>query len=474
MTKRAFVIGSGPNGLAAAIELARAGVRVTVLEAEPTAGGGLRTSELTLPGFAHDLCSAIHPLAASSIAFRSYPLREHGLEWIYPPASAAHPLDGGRCVLAEVDVAKTAERLGEDAGHYRGAVSSLASRWDELFEDVFAPPHFPRHPRTFAQFGLLSTLPAAFMARALFRTEEARALFAGMATHSVLPLEAPASGAFGWILTASTHGVGWPLARGGSQRIADALISYLKSRGGEVVTNHRVTSLRELEPGALVLCDVAPKTLVRIAEGQLPAWYAQKLTRFRYGPGVFKIDWALRAPIPWRNAECAKAATVHVGGTLEEVAESERAAWRGEHHNRPFVLLAQQSLFDSSRAPAGQHTGWAYCHVPNGSNEDMTARIEAQIERFAPGFRESILARHPMTPAEMEAKNANLIGGDITGGAATVRQLFTRPFLGMYTTPVKNLYLCSASTPPGGGAHGMCGYYAARVALNARPKGGAR
>jgi len=474
VTKRAFVIGSGPNGLAAAIELARAGVRVTVLEAEPTAGGGLRTADLTLPGFAHDLCSAIHPLAASSIAFRCYPLREHGLEWIYPPASAAHPLDGGRCALAEVDVAKTAMRLGQDGSTYRAAVSPLASRWDEVFRDVFAPLHFPRYPGTFMRFGLLSSLPAAVMARILFRTEEARALFAGMATHSVLPLEAPASGGFGWVLTLSAHGVGWPLARGGSQRIADALISYLKSLGGEVVTNHRVNSLRELEQGALILCDVAPRTLVRIAEDRLPEWYARKLARFRYGPGVFKMDWALRAPIPWRNSDCAKTATVHLGGTLEEIADSERAAWRGERHNRPFVLLVQQSQFDSSRAPAGQHTAWAYCHVPNGSNEDMTAQIEAQVERFAPGFQATILARHTMGPAEMEAKNANLVGGDITGGAATVRQLFTRPFLGMYATPVAGLYLCSASTPPGGGAHGMCGYYAARVALNATPRGGVR
>jgi phytoene dehydrogenase-like protein len=474
MTKRAFVVGSGPNGLTAAIELARAGMRVTVLEAEPTAGGGLRTLPLTLPGFAHDLCSAIHPLAASSIAFRSYPLHEHGLEWIYAPAPAAHPLDGGRCVLADRNVAKTAERLGEDGNVYQRAVSTLASRWDEVFEDVFAPPHFPRYPGTFARFGLLSALPAAVMARLAFRTEEARALFAGMASHSVLPLEALASGAFGWILTLSAHGVGWPLARGGSQRIADALISYLRSLGGEVVTNHRVTSLRELEKGSLVLCDVAPRTLIRIAEGTLPEWYVQKLTRFRYGPGVFKIDWALRAPIPWRNPDCAQAATVHVGGALEEIADSERAAWRGEHNEKPFVLLVQQSLFDPSRAPAGQHTGWAYCHVPNGSKDDMTAQIENQVERFAPGFRATILARHTMGPAEMEAKNANLVGGDITGGAATVRQLFTRPFLGMYKAPVENLYLCSASTPPGAGAHGMCGYYAARVALNAKPRGSAR
>jgi len=474
MTKRAFVIGSGPNGLAAAIELARAGMRVTVLEAEPTAGGGLRTLQLTLPGFAHDICSAIHPLAASSIAYRSYPLREHGLEWIFPPAAVAHPLDGGRCVLAELDVAKTAGRLGRDEDTYKTVVSPLASRWDELFRDVFAQPHFPRHPSAFVRFGLLSALPAAFMARALFRTEEARGLFAGMAAHSVLPLEAPASGAFGWLLTLSAHGVGWPIARGGSQRIAAALISYLTSLGGEVVTNHRVTSLRDLEPGALVLCDVAPKTLIRIAADRLPEWYAQKLARFRHGPGVFKIDWALRAPIPWRNSDCAQAATVHLGGTLDEVAASERAAWRGEHHNKPFVLLAQQSLFDSSRAPAGQHTAWAYCHVPTGSKEDMTARIEAQVERYAPGFQTVILARHTMGPAEMEAKNANLVGGDLTGGAATIRQLFTRPFLGMYSTPVPGLYLCSASTPPGAGAHGMCGYYAARVALNAKPRSNAR
>ena len=461
----AFVVGSGPNGLTAAIMLARAGIRITVLEAQPTIGGGTRSAALTLPGFTHDVCSAIHPLAASSPVFAKMPLAEHGLKWIQPPVPAAHPLDGGRAVLAQVSVKATAAQFGEDEARYRRIVTPLTAKWPELMRDVLAPLHVPAHPFALAQFGALALWPAAGTARTLFRSEAARALFAGMAAHSILPLEFAGSAAFAWMLGLSAHAVGWPLPRGGSQTIANALASYLESLGGAVVPNHPVHALDDFPAGSLVLCDVTPKQLLRIAGNALPDWYARKLERYRYGPGVFKIDWALNAPIPWRNSACSGAGTVHLGGTLDEIAASERAAWQGGICERPFVLLAQPSLFDASRAPGGKHTAWAYCHVPNGSTEDMTARIEAQVERFAPGFRETILARHTMSPAQLEEHNANLIGGDINGGSARLDQLFLRPTASMYRTPVERLFLCSSSTPPGGGVHGMCGYHAAEAAL---------
>ena len=465
--KQAFVVGSGPNGLTAAIVLARAGFGVTVLEAQPTTGGGTRSAELTLPGFVHDVCSAVHPMALSSPVFRSFPLREHGLDWIQPDAALAHPFDDGTSVLVDVSVDQTAARFGADEKRYRRILKPLTERWAHLTEDLLAPLHVPRHPLTMARFGLLAPWPATFAARTAFRTREARALFAGMAAHSILPLEAAASAAFGWVLLIAAHAVGWPIARGGSQKIADALTSYLNSLGGRVLANSPVDSLDQLERDALVLCDVTPRQLLRIAGSRLPDPYRRRLERYRYGPGVFKIDWVLDGPIPWTSAGCARSATVHLGGTLEEIAESERAPWQGRVHERPFVLLAQPSLFDASRAPAGKHTAWAYCHVPNGSPEDMTDRIEAQVERFAPGFRGRILARHAMNPAEMERHNANLAGGDIGGGSADFRQLFLRPTAATYRTPARGLYLCSASTPPGGGVHGMCGYHAAMAALRA-------
>jgi phytoene dehydrogenase-like protein len=461
----AFVIGSGPNGLTAAITLARAGLKVMVFEAQPTIGGGTRSAALTLPGFTHDICSAVHPLAISSPAFAEMPLAEHGLKWIQPPIPAAHPLDGGRAVLAEVSIRATAKQLGEDASIYRRMAAPLTANWPELMEDVLAPLQVPAHPFVFARFGMLAAWPASVAARLLFRSEAARALFAGMAAHSILPLEMPCSAAFGWMMELSAHSVGWPIPRGGSQTIANALASYLESLGGVVLANHPVRSIDEFPSDALVMCDVTPKQLLRIAGSALPEWYRRKLERYRYGPGVFKIDWALNAPIPWRNPACARAATVHLGGTLEEIAISERAAWNGEICERPFVLLVQPTLFDPSRAPEGKHTAWAYCHVPNSSEEDMMARIEAQVERFAPGFGSTILARHTMSPAQLEEHNSNLIGGDVTGGAATPGQLFLRPTASMYRTPLPRLFLCSASTPPGGGVHGMCGYHAAQAAL---------
>ena len=393
------------------------------------------------------------------------PLTEYGLEWVHPPLPVAHPLDGGRSVVAEASVEATAGGLGEDGAAYRRAVAPLVAAWPQLVEDILAPLHLPAHPLLLARFGLRAVWPAARVARTLFRTEAARALFAGMAAHSVQPLEMPCSAAFAWVFVLTAHAAGWPIPHGGSRRIAGALASYLESLGGKVLPNREVRSIREFPAGSLILCDVTPRQLLRIAADRLPEWYCRKLARYRYGPGVFKMDWALRAPIPWRNSDCGRAGTVHLGGTLEEIAASERAAWNGEICERPFVLLAQPSLFDRSRAPAGQHTAWAYCHVPNGSTEDFSARIEAQVERFAPGFGDVILARHTMSPAQLEAHNANLVGGDIGGGAANLGQLFLRPTASLYRTPCPGLYLCSSSTPPGGGVHGMCGYYAARAAL---------
>lgn len=461
----AFVIGSGPNGLTAAITLQRAGLRVTVLEAQPTPGGGTRSAELTLPGFVHDVCSAVHPMAASSPAFRSMPLHEHGLEWVHPALALAHPLDDRPAAVVETSIAATAARLGRDERVYRKVMTSRVKHWRELIDDILAPPHIPHHPLLLARFGLLAAWSAEFIARRIFKGEPARALFAGMAAHSILALDMAGSAAFGWVLALSAHAAGWPIARGGSKRIADALVSYLKSLGGDVYTGHTVRSLNEFSSDALVLCDVTPRQLIAMSGNRLPDGYCRRIARFRYGPGVFKVDWALRSPIPWTSAACRRAGTVHLGGSLEEIAASERAVWNGITSHRPFVLLSQPTLFDDSRAPAGRHTAWAYCHVPNGSAEDMTSRIEAQVERFAPGFRHVVLARHAMSPADLEKHNANLIGGDIGGGAATPGQLFLRPTSMLYRTAARNVYLCSASTPPGGGVHGMCGFHAAQTAL---------
>jgi phytoene dehydrogenase-like protein len=444
--KTACVIGSGPNGLTAAIVLARAGLEVTVHEAQDTIGGGTRSAALTLPGFVHDVCSAVHPMAVSSAAFRQFPLAEHGLEWIYPPEPLAHPLDDGSAgTLSDIDIGVP-----------------LAKEWDALADDLLGPLRFPKHPWLYARFGMLAPWPASWEARALFRDPTARAVFAGIAAHSVLPLSSLFTSAVAWPLAIAGKAHGWPIPRGGSQSIANALASYLRSLGGRVVTSSPVTSPPDAD---LILADITPRQLIDIAGSKLPAAYRRKLSRYRYGPGVFKMDWALDGPIPWRAPACARTATVHIGGTLEEIERAEQAPWQGEHDPRPFVLLTQPSLFDPTRAPAGKHTAWAYCHVPNGSTLDMSEAIEAQVERFAPGFRSRILSRSAMNTAELQRHNANLQGGDIGGGAMTLSQFFLRPTASQYRTPVRGLYLCSSSTPPGGGVHGMCGYFAALRAL---------
>ncbi len=466
----AIVVGSGPNGLAAAIELARAGWSVVVYEAKATIGGGVRTAELTLPGFYHDTCSAIHPLGLGSPFFRSLPLHEYGLEWIHPDAPLAHPLDDGTAMLLERSFEATVQTLGHDADAYRRLFEPFARNWDKLAQDILGPfPFPPRHPFLLTRFGLPSLLPGSVLARLLFRGPRARALFAGLAAHSIMSLDKVITASFGMVLGLLGHAVGWPLPRGGSQSISNAMAAYLQTLGGKILTDSPVSNIDELPSSHVVLFDVTPRQLVRIAGHHLPEGYKRRLQGYRYGPGVFKVDWALAGPIPWEAPECSRAGTVHIGGTLEEIEHSEREMSKGRIAENPFVLVAQQSLFDPTRAPRGQHTGWAYCHVPNGSTVDMTEPIERQIERFAPGFRDLILARHTISPSQWEDRNPNYIGGDINGGVQDLGQLFTRPVARLvpYSTPNKRIYLCSSSTPPGGGVHGMCGYHAARAVLRA-------
>jgi phytoene dehydrogenase-like protein len=466
----AIVIGSGPNGLAAAIKMAQAGRSVMVYEAKETIGGGCRSAELTLPGFVHDICSAVHPLGIGSPFFQSIPLADYGLTWISSPVALAHPFDDGGAVLLQRSIEDTATGLGSDARAYTRLMQPLVANWQKMVPSILGPLRIPAHPLALIRFGLPALLPARVLAERAFKGERARALFAGLAAHSIQPLEHPLTAAFGLVLGILAHAVGWPIPRGGSHAIVDAMADYLRSLGGEIITGLEVKSLDMLPPTSAYLCDITPRQLLRIAGNRLPRLYQQELAHYRYGPGVFKVDYALDGPIPWKAQECLQAITVHIGGTMEEICASESAVGHGEHPERPFVLVAQQSLFDPTRAPNGKHTAWTYCHVPNGSTYDMTERIEAQIERFAPGFRDRILARSVTNALEYETYNPNYIGGDINGGIQNIAQLFTRPAIRLnpYTTPAKGVYICSSSTPPGGGVHGMCGYWAAQSALRAK------
>jgi phytoene dehydrogenase-like protein len=462
----AIVVGAGPNGLGAAVELARNGHSVLVLEGADTIGGGTRSKELTLPGFVHDVCSAIHPMAVASPFFQSLPLAEHGLEWIHPPLPLAHPLDDGSAAILDRSVDVTADGLGADAKSYRRLMGPLVRKSPTLFRELVGPFRIPSHPVLAARFAWRGVRSGESLANRWFETTAARALIAGLAGHSQLPLEKTPSSAIALMLGVAGHAVGWPLPRGGSQRIADALAEILRKAGGKIETGRRVTSLAELPPSRAVLLDLTPRQILSVAGDRLPQRYQRRLSRYRYGMGVYKIDWALSGPIPWRAEACRRAGTIHVGGTFEEIAAGERAAWNGQVSDRPFVLLAQPTLFDPSRAPADKHIAWAYCHVPHASTADMTDRIEGQIERFAPGFRDLVLARHVMNPAAMEAYNPNYVGGEINGGVADLRQLFARPVstFNAYATPVEGLFICSSSTPPSGGVHGLCGFFAARSA----------
>jgi phytoene dehydrogenase-like protein len=463
----AVIVGSGPNGLSAAITLARAGRSVLIVEAQPTIGGGLRSVACTLPGFLHDHCAAIHALGVASPFFQSTPLEQFGLEWIHPGAPVAHPLDDGQVVMAERTLDATCAGLGEDGRAYRALMGPLVERADALLAQTLGPFRLPRDPLLMTRFALRGLPSARWLAQRRFQTQRARALLGGMAAHSILPLTQPLTAAVGLMLCVTAHAYGWPVARGGSQQVADALARYLLSLGGEIVVNRPVRELKQLPDAKAVLFDLSPRLVSRIAGGQLPNRFRRVLEGYRHGPAAFKLDWALDGPIPWKASDCMRAGTVHVVGSLPEVVAAEQAPWRRQCAERPFLLVAQQSLFDDSRAPAGKHTGWAYCHVPPDCDQDMTSRIEAQMERFAPGFRDRILARHVTTPAAFEHINPNFIGGDIAGGVMDAWQLFTRPTIRLspYTTPNRRLYICSASTPPGPGIHGMCGYYAAQAAL---------
>jgi Phytoene dehydrogenase and related proteins len=464
----AVVVGSGPNGLAAAITLARAGCSVSVCEANAIIGGGARSAELTLPGFVHDVCSAVHPLAAGSPFFKTLPLERFGLRWIQPEIPLAHPLDDGSAACLHQDIDFTADQLRGDSRAYRRLMKPLARNWNELANEFLQPMlHLPQHPMALARFGIPAICPATFLSKFLFKHEPARALFGGIAAHSFLPLEALASSAFALVLGLAGHAVGWPISGGGSQQISSALASYLRELGGKIEINHRVENLNDLPKSRAILLDVSVWEFLRIAGNQLPSAYRRRLESFRHGPGIFKIDYALSEPVPWKTEACSLAGTIHLGGKFDRIAAAEREVARGKIPERPFMLVAQQSLFDETRAPRGQHTLWAYCHVPFNCEIDMTDRIESQIEKFAPGFRDCILARHKMVAADLGKSNPNLTGGDINGGAANLMQLIARPILSPapYRTPLPGVYLCSASTPPGGGVHGMCGYHAARLAM---------
>jgi phytoene dehydrogenase-like protein len=462
------VVGSGPNGLAAAIELARNRQSVLVLEAASTPGGGLRSEELTLPGFVHDPCSAVLALTSGSPFLSRLPLREFGMELVQPELALAHPFDDGSAAVLDRSVDRTAEGLGRDAAAYRRLMGPNVAQWRELLKQFLGPLHVPRRPLMVARFGVAALLPAAVLARIAFRGTAARALLAGMSSHAILPLERPPSAAFGIVLGMLGHAVGFPIARGGSGRVAQAMVAYLDSLGGTVQTDVEVASMDALPDHRAAVLDLTPRQVLRLRGTRFSTLYRRQLARFRYGPGVCKVDWALDGPIPWTADACRRAGTVHLGGPIDEIASSERASWRGEHHPRPFVILVQPTIADPSRASVpGLHTAWGYCHVPHGSQVDISQAIENQIERFAPGFGERILRRHVRTANQMEAYDANYVGGDINGGVQDLGQLFTRPTIrpDPYETSDPKLFICSSSTPPGGGVHGMCGYHAARALL---------
>jgi phytoene dehydrogenase-like protein len=466
MSGKACVVGAGPNGLAAAIVLAQAGLHVDVLEAQPQPGGAARTMELTLPGFKHDFGSAVYPLGAGSPFFSSLPLEDHGLEWIHSPAALAHPLDDGTAVMLERSLDQTSDSLGIDGKAWHQLLRPFVEHWKEFAPQILGPVSLlPRNPFLMARFGMLALQSAHSVARR-FRDQRTRALFAGLAAHSFLSLDEPLSGAFGILMAVPAHAVGWPVPRGGAQSLTNALCGILATFSSNVSVSSPVRNLSALENYDLTLCDLTPRQLLKIGEQKLSPSYKRQLASYRYGPAVFKVDYALIAPIPWKAADCLRAATIHLGGSFEEIADSERAARSGQHPDRPFVLLAQPSLFDSSRAPAGKHTAWAYCHVPNASRVDMLQKLENQIERFAPGFRDCILARRVFSPADLESMDANLVGGDIGGGLMDIRNFLFRPTRRHYATSARDVYICSSSTPPGGGVHGMCGYHAAKTALS--------
>lgn len=463
----AVVVGSGPNGYAAAITLQQQGLAVLIVESEERVGGGVRSSSLTLPGFVHDVCSAIHPLGVGSPFFSSLPLADFGLKWIYPPDALAHPLDDGRTILLKRSVQETALQLGEDQDAYLDLMQPVVKHWDKIAPDLLGPLSWPRHPLDFLRFGLRAGQSAEGLAKRIFKKVPAKALIAGIAAHAMLPLDRWSSSGIAMVLGALGHVTGWPFPEGGAQSITKSLDDYFKSLGGMVETNRRIKSVADLPESQVVLFDITPRQLLQIEGLDFSSFYRWQLKNYQYGQGVFKIDWALSQPIPFKNPDCLRAATIHIGGSLEEIARAEKAIWKNQHSDKPYVLLVHQSPFDRSRAPQGQHTAWAYCHVPRNSTKDMTHVIEAQIERFAPGFRDIVLARHTMNTADLEQYNANYIGGDINGGAQTLAQLFTRPVFRLrpYRTSLKGAYICSSATPPGGGVHGMCGYHAALLAI---------
>jgi len=467
----AVVVGSGPNGLTAAILLLQRGFSVVVVEGQDTAGGGARSAELTLPGYVHDVCSAVHPMGYGSPIFRTLPLEKHGLEWIHPGAPYAHPFESGEAVVVHRSIEETAAQMGIDQGDYVRFMKGLVpGDWDQICEMILAPYKALGHPVPLTRFGLACIQPAKTLVDFTFRGQLAKGTFGGVAAHSALKLTDIASASFGVVLGLAAHAVGWPIPRGGSQSITNALLSYMVSLGGELVLSAPVSSLGDLPDYRLLFFDLTPRQLLKILDGKIPTHYKNQLQSYKYGPAAYKLDYALKGPIPWTAKGCRQAGTVHLGGTFAEIAAAEDGNWHGVHSERPYMLLAQPSLFDDTRAPKGMHTAWTYCHMPNGSRVDMTEYMENQIERFAPGFRDLVVARTVTTPQQMEQKNNNYVGGDINGGALTIEQLFTRPVLraNPYATPIDGVYLCSSSTPPGGAVHGMCGYYAVQVALMGR------